>query len=438
MRDLAVLTFIGVGLLASLVNAFTSVLFYWWVAIFRPQDYVWGDIDFLRISLVAGVIVVVGCLVRGILPKVRGTTGVALIAIVILTAVATYTNGCSFSLTWLDHVARLTLILLITDRFLSSPERVTQLLAVIAISLLFYAGKAGLAAILAGGASQLGISNLSGTFTGSNAFALGTAVAIFFALATIPYSSALLGRFATPKLSRWYALGVYVVCGLGAFNVLSLGSRGATLAMFVGILLFVMSRPGGGAFLLKLTPFALIAVLIVPLPEGFEERITSAFSEEEERDKSAASRPHFWGIAVRMADAHPMGVGPQCYNSYYDSFDDSGGFFGRNRSVHSAHFQMLAEWGYLGALIWIFLIVTSVGQCLAIKRRSRSTLISKGEGEKMAFVATCMGCALVVYVLGGMFYAVALMELVWVVFIAVNALNQWSKQAITSDMSVGK
>ena len=101
MRDLAVLTFIGVGLLASLVNAFTSVLFYWWVAIFRPQDYVWGDIDFLRISLVAGVIVVVGCLVRGILPKVRGTTGVALIAIVILTAVATYTNGCSVSLTWL-------------------------------------------------------------------------------------------------------------------------------------------------------------------------------------------------------------------------------------------------------------------------------------------------------------------------------------------------
>ena len=153
MRDPVVLLLIAVGLVVSVAQAFPSVLFYWWLAIFRPQDWTWTDISFLRISLLSGIIVVVGCTLRGYLPRVRGVTGAMLLGFVACSVVAHVQVGCAFSSLWLDHVLRLILILLITDRFLTSVDRVVQLMAVLGGSLLFYASKAGFGAIMAGGRS---------------------------------------------------------------------------------------------------------------------------------------------------------------------------------------------------------------------------------------------------------------------------------------------
>ena len=70
MRSIAVLILMGIGLLFALGSALNSVLFYWWYVIFRPSDWIYIDISALRISLVAGVIVLVMCTLTRRFPRV--------------------------------------------------------------------------------------------------------------------------------------------------------------------------------------------------------------------------------------------------------------------------------------------------------------------------------------------------------------------------------
>ena len=77
-----------------------------------------------------------------------------------------------------------------------------------------------------------------------------------------------------------------------------------------------------------------------------------------------------------MAKAHPMGVGAKCYLPNYPAFDTSRGKFCSHRSVHSSHFQVLAEIGFLGAAVWIALHVVAVSLLRSVLARSRSPALA--------------------------------------------------------------
>jgi putative inorganic carbon (hco3(-)) transporter len=436
MRDPVVLCFIAAAMVWSLGNSFVSLLFYWWLAIFRPQDWMWGDYTFLRLSLIAGIIALVGCLLRGHFPRIRGVTGALILAFALNFVVATWVNGCDIGWAWVDHYCRLALILFLTDRFLTSPKRITIVLFVVAVSLAFYSSKAGLSSVLGGGLSQYGVKNLGGSFSESNAFALGTAVVIFYLLAVTANPGAILGgreRLASgaeSALGRYFRWGMVAACFFSAINIMSLSSRGSFLGLAAGGVVFIATRRNGLRTLAKLLPVALIALLFVPMPEGFTERISSAFVEEEQLDKSAASRFYFWGVGMDMARAHPLGVGANCFNARYNEFDHSGGFYGRNRSVHSAHFQVLAEAGYIGLLIWTFLILSSIRQCLAIKRRALHVSLSPDDSRFLDVTAVALMSATIAFCVGGAFYPAAFMEFPWLTFVVANSLSSLSKTMV--------
>src|SRR4051794_11312242 len=66
LRLLLVVAAIGIGCLYSLRSAFYALLFYLWIAYFRPEMWIWSDsLQGSRLSLYCGVALIVATVVRG-------------------------------------------------------------------------------------------------------------------------------------------------------------------------------------------------------------------------------------------------------------------------------------------------------------------------------------------------------------------------------------
>ena len=145
---------------------------------------------------------------------------------------------------------------------------------------------------------------------------------------------------------RW---GCLLAVPLVAIGIVGTYSRSGFLALAAVAFTFVLFQRRRVVWLTGLV------VLMVPIgffmasQEGYLDRMATIQSYEDEA--SAASRPHFWRVAVAMAVDRPTGIGLFNYESAYDQYDFLTGKYGVHRSVHSSHFQVLAENGFLGAIV---------------------------------------------------------------------------------------
>lgn len=428
LRTLFVLTIVAVGLFFALRSPFAAMLLYWWVGIFRPQEWVWHDISFLRLSIVAAGLLLAGCAMQGKFPRFNSVTAVLSLTFLAMQALATFTAGCgAVSLQWLDFLVRMFLILFLTDRLIESPRQFAIVVFVIGAALGMHGVQHGLGAVLGGGAVRYGVQNMGGSFSGSNAFAMGTAVITFYLLAAAGSYRMLFGielpGSARGGVERLFAFGGYFAAAMCVFNVVTLFSRGASLALAIGIAYFMYVRPGGVRNWLKVLPLVVIALPFVPVPEGYMERIESVFVEDDERDKSAESRPYFWSLAVKMADDQPLGIGTRCYSEYYNRYDTSGGQYGYFRSVHGSHFQILAEIGYGGLAVWLALFIVTA--LVLRKVKSIVLMLDRLRHPHASFYrlnANCLESAMLVFLLGSTFYEMAHVETIWLTFFLSAAL----------------
>ena len=82
------------------------------------------------------------------------------------------------------------------------------------------------------------------------------------------------------------------------YQVVSLFSRGSALGLACGLMVvFVLQTREEPRSILKLLPIALVALAVVPIPQGYSERVSTIFDERSERDDSSISRLHFWLVA---------------------------------------------------------------------------------------------------------------------------------------------
>jgi len=128
--------------------------------------------------------------------------------------------------------------------------------------------------------------------------------------------------------SRGGLLGIVAVCGV--FGVRTIKSK-AVLAMIAAVGLM-------GLFAMA----------------GINDR-QSGGAAESGIDESAMGRIYAWGAAWKMAITHPLtGVGMDSFNNNY--FFYSSHWDGKNHAVHSTWFQIMAETGFIGFLIFVSLI----------------------------------------------------------------------------------
>jgi probable O-glycosylation ligase (exosortase A-associated) len=170
----------------------------------------------------------------------------------------------------------------------------------------------------------------------------------------------------------WRALGAAAAFA-GIAGVIGTQSRGGTLALAAAMLFywaFVMKRK-----VLGVAGLAVVVVAILMLaPSTYFERMSTIQTYQE--DNSARARLQVWRAAMRMAIDYPLGVGVDNFGSAYGRYyipkgDQNTLTWGSGRwlSAHSVYFRLLGEYGVLGVVWIVTLLVSSFRDNTASSRR---------------------------------------------------------------------
>jgi len=442
MRSLFTLTLIAIFMVAAFMERFHGLLLYWWFAIFRPQDWIWWDVSSLRLPLMVAALFIIPCFFQGIWPRLKDSTSILIGLFLFFALYAYFTVGCGpIGDKQMEHFVKVILIILLTDRIVNTKKQLFLLIVTVGFSLCYHSADFGIYSLMQGGSVLYDNASLTGTFSGSNAFALGTATLIFFMFFAVQGLN-LASLDITPNWSKegigkkaLQAIGFVLIIG-SIYLVISIFSRGSALAMACGMLLWVLLQQNRIKLIMIGIPVLIIGLLVAPLPEGYAERMQTVFAEDEERDNSAESRPHFWNTALLMLDTYSMGVGPGCFKAYYDEFDITQGSYGSMRSVHSSHFQIISEIGYMGIIIWVSLIVVTYWKLWAVRKKALKEKVFDDTQKYYLGLSNAFLCALTTFWLGGSFYELAHAEIIWLIFIVAVIAKRLQENEGNSEIEI--
>jgi putative inorganic carbon (HCO3(-)) transporter len=428
LRTLFVLSVLVPGFVMALRDRFMALLVYLWYGFFRPQDFMWIDITALRPSLVLGFVLIVPSFATGIFPNLTHplSIGSALFLGSAFVSQITAVNP-AVGWHWIDFLTRLIVVCLLAVTLITSQQRLLLVTGAIGASLGFHAAKAGLASLLGGGARFY--DGLGGAFADNNGYALGTVMIIPLLLA-VALNAELLFDAAPEWLTRNVRRGFFIAIPLCAFTVVSTFSRGGFLALAAATLVYIGLHRQRVRLSLSLAAVAVLGLSFVPIPKGYFDRLETIQTYEKVGDDSALSRPHFWRVAVRMAEASPLGVGTKQYENAYDRHDFSHGRFGTHRSVHSSHFQVLGEQGYPGALVWMGQFGYAFWVAMRVRRLARRPEVAPATAHFFTSVSNCLIASMAGFLVGGSFVASALNDVTWLTFALLAALDRLAQQAI--------
>jgi probable O-glycosylation ligase (exosortase A-associated) len=379
---------------------------------FRPQEWLWFDVSSLRLSVVIGGVLFLRSLASGLLPDFRHPLSIGALLFV-LTGLFAQVDAADASTGWayLGYFFRLVLICLLTVSIVDTEKKLFLFLAVLSGSFGFHSAKAGVMSVTSGGLRFS--EGFAGSFTDNNGYALGCAMFLF-----------LLVVVGQNVRERWAKLGFYLAGVLTAVTVVSTFSRGGFLALGCAALVFFGLQRRKLKVLLIAVPVGLLAVSFVRLPAGYLDRMQTIRTYEEVQEESALSRLHFWRVAVDMAVDRPFGVGLRNFDATYDRYDFLDGLYGRSMAVHSSHFQVLAETGFLGLFLYAALFVVAFR--IAFRVRSRSRGNGPEASEFLFTVANGLIASMTAFLVGGAFIALALNDLTWLTFALVASADRIS------------
>lgn len=440
MRDIVVIAFCIAFLAAATLSPINAAITYWWFGIFRPHEWAFTHlISDYRLPLIAALIFIGSTFLRGYYPNIKDSLAKLMIAWLVIASLAYFLSGCipiTAKANHLMNISILIFIVLLTTRVIEEKKHFFYVAAIVGISLGFHAGKAGFFGLTGTGGTYYSASTMGGLFKGSNGFAFGSAVLLFFNLyiAKLAYTNQL-PQLLPHKFNSTIIIKIVkivmpiIIVGI-AYNVITLFSRGSFLGMAIGIFIWLFLNGISIKSLFIVIFVSTLTVTFVDLPEGYTERIESAFADEGELEASAASRPYFWGIAIDIVNDYPIGVGPGCYNSFYDSYDTTNGAFGHARTVHGSHFEILSETGYPGIILWFSMIFISLKRLIKIRRKGQ---FNDDIDERFFYdSANMLIAAQIVFMAGGTFYAQAYNDIIWLIWGLTIALTHIYNKKIST------
>jgi putative inorganic carbon (HCO3(-)) transporter len=418
LRTIAFVVAMLVGFGAGLFSRYAALLFYLWFAIFRPQEWVWIDIEQFRFSLLVGLLLVVPAILTGVIPNVAHPLTLGMIAFLV-TAFIGSMNAVDPPIAWfnLELLARIVVVSLFLVTLVNTRERFVQTMAVIAGSLGAHASKFGVSFIMWGGVRF--DSGIGGAFGDNNNFALAIARILFLLLAT-----------SQNIRNRWVKLGFLAAVPLSFLGLMSTYSRGGFLAAAAGGVVYLLLQRRRVLSVTFITAAAVLVLVFVPIPSAYLGRLATIQSYEEVGDRSAKGRIHYWTVALAMARENPSGLGLRNYERAYDRYDFSGGEYGTQRSVHNSHLQALVETGYAGLLVWAGLLLYSVWTCFRVRRLAKHPALDADTQRFFFTTSNALLASLAAFLVGGTFLAEVLSDLNWFIFGLIAALHLIGKRSV--------
>jgi probable O-glycosylation ligase (exosortase A-associated) len=252
-----------------------------------------------------------------------------------------------------DKVWKIFLMTFVTIILFQDAKKIRALIWVIALSIGFYGLKGGIYVIRTGGAHN--VLGPEGSFIAGNT-EIGLALNL-----VLPFL-VFLRRETT---NQWLRHLLLVVSGFTVIAILGTYSRGAFLGLLVvSILLFLKSRT---KFLAIILLAIAVPVAMSTLPERWFGRMETI--QTYEKDRSAMGRLEAWKVAIHMGKDRPLlGFGFRPFTKAM--FERYG--YSQGRDAHSIFFQVLAEHGFTGLILYGGLILGSFLTLRRLKRVSRS------------------------------------------------------------------
>lgn len=412
LRTILVLTIAAIGTAYAFQGALYSLLFYLWVAYFRPETWVWNDwIRGLNLSYAAGAWTVLAVVLTRV--RWRFNVRVLFLGLFLLQTLlsALFTNHPDYVWPFWVEFCKTACISYLMVLLITSVADLRLVLLVVGLSLGFEAAKQGWMGLL----THPGAANLNELpMLGDNN---GVAVGMLMLVPILTTLAATAKHKSEETLLRVLAIG-------SLYRAISTYSRGGFLACgALGLMYLFRSNKRMAAVL----GVMLVVMLIAPaMPNEFWNRMSTI---EQLEDGSAIGRLHFWKVAVDMAEDHPfVGVGHNAYNVVYDEYDHSNSQFGSARSVHSIWFGYMAELGYPGLLLFAAQLLLAFR---AASRARKAAALNPAYAE-LGKYAFAIEAALVVFAVGGSFVPLQYNEMFWHVMGFSIVLNGLAVEAMAT------
>jgi len=386
----SVLVLIGLG--ASFHGPLNALLFYIWVAYFRPD--VWVENSFLlslRFSLIVGIILIILVFIKGV--KLRFTPFAGLLLLTLIhSLLSTLLSNYSDTINWVDFLKVIVVTYLIT-MLVESEKDLKLVLIVITLSLGLFDG------------AKLGWTHLilyPGRLIWNKHPSMGDNNYVAVAMLMITPMLIALSQTAERKIIKYG----YIFLAIGViYRALSTYSRGGFLTFLVMCIIFWMrSRYKVRVLLIAV----LLAALILPtFPQSFWDRMETIAASSDEQDGSVRGRLYFWGIAWEMAKKNPIfGVGHNSYGKAYLNFDPS---HDRGWTVHSAWFGILSEWGFPGLIIYLSIYLYSLFSCARVRKKCKD----RPELRNLVIFSNSIETSLIAAAVGITFLSFQYYEILW-------------------------
>ncbi|MBD9355630.1 putative O-glycosylation ligase, exosortase A system-associated [Methylomonas albis] len=414
MRDIVVLIFLVICIVAALKKPWWGVLSLAIFSYLNPHAYAWGAVRSLPVYYVLFLVVVVSTLNtkdKQPIPKDwRIYTFITLWFYFIFTTTQSPLPEVAWGKFW--FVTKIFIPFYFTWVLINTREKLYYLISTIGISIGIVAVKGGIFAILTGFSHRVyGPPNTQ--FEDNNLFAVAM-------LISVP----LLLVWEKELQKNWLKKGILLSIPIIYAASLSSWSRGALLTM-IALTFTLISNSKRKYLMIPLVIGG--AFFVIPyLPEEWFGRMHTMETYEE--DLSAMSRIEAWTDGWNHALSHPFtGAG----------FD--GWLHVTMRDWHSSYVEMLAEHGFIAFGLWISLIVGSVFGLTSLSRQAKSI-----EGmEWVRHYSLMVRTSIICYMVGTAFLGLSYWDLIYhLVFIAMLikkfALQELSEKAQATEQQYKK
>lgn len=406
MRQLCLLATMGVLLPLAVRYPIIGILLWDWISYMDPHRVAYGFVSGIPWAQLTVAATVIGCFVAKE-PKrfpVNATTVLTIlfligVTITTLTALA----PTDLVLPAYTKVAKMFVILPLSAALLTSRRRIHAVLWVMAISLGYFAVDQGGASLATAGGHHV-VGPPDSLLTDNNEFAAGL-------LTVLPLMNYL--RLQSPD--KWVRRALLTVIVLGLIAVLGTYSRGAMLALAALCAVFwTRSR--------RKIPTGIVMVIVLGLaiwfmPDTWTDRMHSI--SHYKADQTADQRLAIWGVAWRIALAHPY-LGGGFNVTIYDPLMRIIAPHIQPFLIHSIWFQVLGEQGFVIFSIWLGLTLVGI--------RNSFRLIKETRGipglEWCNDLARMVQCSIVAYCVAGSFLPIGYWDLYFNILVCLAAARE--------------
>lgn len=407
MRDLLILSIVGVAAILALKRPWIGVMLWTWLSIMNPHRYAWGVAYSAPLAAIAAGVTLLGLMMTK--DRQHPFQGPPITWFFLF--------ACWITLSWLfgmdpsgdyeqwNKVMKIYLMTFVAGMLIINKMQIMAFAWVTVGSLAILGAKGGIFTILTGGNYR--VWGPPGSFIqDNNEFALSLIMAI-----------PLVHFLQLQTKAAWMKHGLSITMLLCAAAAIGTHSRGGFLAIAAMSAMFWLrsSRKGliGGMLLF------VVLIALPMMPDHWWERM-STISEYQE-DASAMGRVNAWGVAYEVAKDNLFGGGMSYQHEVF--FILYGTYETVVRAAHSIYFQVLGNHGFGGLLLFLGIWFSTYRTANWLRKNAcRQT-----ETQWAADLGAMVQVSLVGYAVGGAFLSLSYFDLPYNMMVLVVAAQVWVK-----------